>query len=140
MTERPTLEEYRLLMRDPAGAAEHRVVSADSARRRLELKVLLIEPLLEDGERVVVEHRFHAVRRWRFDIALPDRMIALEIEGGAWVGGRHVRGTGYLADMEKYNAATESGWRLLRCTWDHVRNGEALDLLRRMIGVNSTGR
>ena len=41
------------------------------------------------------EHRFAPPRRWRFDYAWPDRRLALEVEGGTWTGGRHVRGRGY---------------------------------------------
>jgi len=43
-------------------------------------------------------------------------MIAVEVEGGVWSRGRHVRGAGYLADLEKYNAAVVMGWRVLRYT------------------------
>ena len=64
----------------------------------------------------VAEYRFHPTRRWRFDYAYPDALLAIEIEGGAWVRGRHTRGKGFVADLEKYNAATLLGWRLLRYT------------------------
>ena len=62
----------------------------------------------------VLEHRFHPVRRWRFDIAWADHMIALEVEGGVWTGGRHTRGSGFMKDMEKYNTAAAMGWIVLR--------------------------
>jgi very-short-patch-repair endonuclease len=62
----------------------------------------------------VAEFRFHPERRWRFDWAFPERKIAVEIDGGVWIAGRHNRGSGYLADMEKLNAAAEAGWRVLR--------------------------
>jgi hypothetical protein len=60
------------------------------------------------------EHRFHAIRRWRFDYAWPEQRVALEVEGGVWTGGRHTRGAGFLGDMEKYNAAVVEGWRVVR--------------------------
>lgn len=60
------------------------------------------------------EHRFHPVRRWRFDYAWPSEMVALEVDGGVWTGGRHTRGAGFLSDMEKLNAATVAGWRVVR--------------------------
>lgn len=60
------------------------------------------------------EYRFHPVRRWRFDFAIPEEKIAIEIEGGVWTRGRHTRGAGYTADLEKYNTATVMGWRVLR--------------------------
>jgi very-short-patch-repair endonuclease len=66
------------------------------------------------GKKVVTEHRFHPVRRWRFDIAIPELKIAIEIEGGAWVNGRHTRASGFIKDMEKYNSAVLLGWRLFR--------------------------
>lgn len=50
------------------------------------------------------------------DYAWPDALVALEVEGGVWTGGRHTRGAGFLADMEKYNEAARLGWRVLRCT------------------------
>ena len=65
---------------------------------------------------VTPEYRFYPPRRWRVDYAIIDLKIAVEIEGGAYSGGRHVRGKGYIADMEKYNRATLEGWRVLRYT------------------------
>ena len=62
----------------------------------------------------VTELRFAPPRRWRFDVAIPSHKIAIELEGGVFTGGRHTRGAGYLNDIEKYNAATLHGWRLLR--------------------------
>ena len=60
------------------------------------------------------EYRFDAERRWRFDFAWPALKIAVEIEGGVWIRGRHVRPVGYLGDLEKYNRAVVLGWRVLR--------------------------
>jgi very-short-patch-repair endonuclease len=65
-------------------------------------------------------------RRWRFDFAWLDRMLAVEVEGGVYVQGRHTRGSGFTADIEKYNAATLMGWRVLRVTPEHIRTGAAL--------------
>jgi very-short-patch-repair endonuclease len=62
------------------------------------------------------EYRFHPKRRWRFDLAIPELKVAIEIEGGIWTGGRHTRGTGYQKDMEKYNAAQMLGWKVFRYT------------------------
>lgn len=64
----------------------------------------------------VREHRFHPDRKWRFDYAWPAVKVALEVEGGIWTRGRHTRPKGFLADIEKYNAAAVMGWRVLRCT------------------------
>ena len=66
--------------------------------------------------RPVVEYRFHSRRKWRFDFAWPLPRVALEVEGGVWIGGRHNRAAGFLGDIEKYNAAALLGWRILRVT------------------------
>lgn len=62
----------------------------------------------------VEEHRFHGTRRWRFDFAWVAQRLAVEVEGGAFSGGRHTRGLGFVADCHKYNAAVLAGWRVLR--------------------------
>lgn len=68
------------------------------------------------------EYRFAAPqRRWRFDFAWPACLVAVEIEGGQWSGGRHTRGKGFAADCEKYNAASLAGWRVLRYTTADIR-------------------
>lgn len=64
----------------------------------------------------VTEHRFHSTRRWRFDLAWPDRKVAVEIDGGGWVNGRHSRGGGIEKDAEKFAEATLLGWRVFRCS------------------------
>lgn len=70
----------------------------------------------------VREHRFHLIRKWRFDFAWPDQKVALECEGGVWTRGRHTRGKGFNSDCEKYNAAVLEGWKVLRYTPDQINN------------------
>jgi len=77
----------------------------------------------------VGEYRFSFPRKWRFDWAWPDRKVAVEIEGGAWIAGRHSRGAGFLSDMEKYNTAVSLGWKLFRFTPAQLRSGEAAAFL-----------
>ena len=60
------------------------------------------------------EFKFHPSRKWRADFAIPSKRLLIEIEGGAWSGGRHTRGAGFVGDMEKYNAAAVLGYRVLR--------------------------
>ena len=76
-----------------------------------------------------IEHRFDDVRKWRFDFAWPDRLIAAEVEGGTWAGGRHSRGQGFEDDCEKYNRAAQLGWRVFRFTGGMVRDGRAFAML-----------
>lgn len=81
----------------------------------------------------VKEHKFHPKRRWRFDYAIPEHKIALEVEGGVWTGGRHIRAQGFLGDMEKYNTATLMGWRVFRTTPDDLYKMATINLLRQAI-------
>lgn len=67
------------------------------------------------------EYNFCPTRKWRFDFAWPGMMLAVELEGAIWTGGRHSRGPGILDDMEKYNWATVNGWRVLRYSRDNLR-------------------
>jgi very-short-patch-repair endonuclease len=75
------------------------------------------------------EYRFDPPRRWRFDFAYPAQMVAIEVEGGTWTGGRHTRPAGFENDCEKYNRAALLGWRVLRFTRDMVLDGRARDVL-----------
>jgi hypothetical protein len=77
------------------------------------------------------EYAFAKPRRWRFDLAWPLHLIAVEIEGGTWSYGRHSRGNGYAADLEKYNEATIAGWRVLRVTTDQVKDRSAITVVLR---------
>lgn len=60
----------------------------------------------------VRELRFDPERRSRFDFAFPKHKVAVEIEGGNFVRGRHARGAGRMKDQEKHNRATRQGWRV----------------------------
>ena len=71
----------------------------------------------------VTEHRFHPTRKWRFDFAWPDSMVAVEIEGGLRQSGRHQSYTGFLADAEKYEAALRLGWTVYRVPGPWVMEG-----------------
>ncbi|OPZ24002.1 MAG: hypothetical protein BWZ01_02999 [Deltaproteobacteria bacterium ADurb.BinA179] len=87
----------------------------------------------------VREYRFHPARRWRLDYAWPDFRLAVEIEGGVWINGRHTRGRGFLGDLEKYNELAMAGWSLLRFTPGQVRNGEAVATLLRWFAPRHEG-
>lgn len=84
----------------------------------------------------IEEHRF-CKRRWRFDLAWPDRKLAVEIEGGVWSSGRHTRGKGFTQDCTKYNEAVLLGWRVLRVTTDMVNDGTALIFVERALADGS---
>jgi len=79
------------------------------------------------------EYRFHTARRWRFDLAWPDLRVAVEVDGGAFAGGRHTRGAGFREDCVKLCEAGALGWRVLRVMPEHVRDGSALAWVERAL-------
>lgn len=85
---------------------------------------------------VVEEHRFHPKRRWRFDYAWPDKMIAFELEGGNWIRGRHTRGKGYENDCEKYSEAAILGWKVIRATPSMMKTGLGYSLLAKAMLIS----
>lgn len=76
----------------------------------------------------VREWPFAPPRRWRMDLAWVDRKLCVECEGKVW-GGRHTRPQGFMADLEKYNAAVALGWSLYRVTSAMIEDGSALRLV-----------
>lgn len=67
------------------------------------------------------------------DYAWPDYMIALEVDGGVWIRGRHSRGSGMIGDMEKYNHAACDGWRVLRVTPSTLLATDTFAMLARVL-------
>lgn len=79
------------------------------------------------------EYIFHHKRRWRFDFAWPAQKIAVEIEGGIWNGGAHVRGQHFESDCYKYAEAVILGWRVMRFSTAMVISGEAIEFVKRAL-------
>jgi very-short-patch-repair endonuclease len=98
-----------------------------------ELEESLQWELESAGFNVEREFRFHPVRRWRFDFAFVPYKVAVEIQGGTWSGGAHVRGSGYQNDCAKLNEAQCLGWIVLYVTGRHIANGKALVWIRRAL-------
>ena len=63
------------------------------------------------------EFRFMEERKFRFDIAIPSKKIAIEYEGlNVGSNSRHTTNHGYSNDCIKYNHAITYGWKVLRFT------------------------
>jgi len=71
--------------------------------------------------------------RWSFDFAIPEYKIAIEIEGGTMMIGRHQRPAGYEKDCIKYNEAQKLGWKVYRFTSGMVTSGRALDFYQKIL-------
>ena len=83
------------------------------------------------GHQCVCELLFHPSRKWRFDYAIPAAQVAIEVEGGIYTNGRHIRGKGFEADMEKYNTAESMGWHVLRITPEWLCAPKTIELIKR---------
>lgn len=85
------------------------------------------------------QFKFHPERKWRLDFAFPDVHVGVEIDGGIFAAenggeaGKHARGAGRCADMEKRNAAGELGWVILNYGPPHIRSGEAALQIERVV-------
>jgi hypothetical protein len=81
------------------------------------------------------EYRFHPDRKWKFDLCWVDHKLALEVEGGVWVQGRHSRPSGFVKDMEKYNAAAVLGFRIVRCQPSELVATKTVTMLLKALGL-----
>jgi len=72
------------------------------------------------------EFKFSNDRKWRFDFAWYDVMLAVEVEGGVFNQGRHTRPKGFENDCVKYNEAAIMGWTVLRYPITLINSGFAV--------------
>jgi very-short-patch-repair endonuclease len=81
-------------------------------------------------------------RKWRADFLILDPHYAdieagllVEIDGGAFIGGRHSRGQGVANDAEKQSAAAILGYRVIRATPAQVADGSCLSWIQQALGL-----
>lgn len=126
---RLTPDEFaRLQGRARAGAENKKNISGapKAPAEKTDWPIALRDQIRAAGLPVPVrEYTFHDTRNWRFDLAWPDRMLAVEVDGGV-----HRLKSRFLADREKLNQACLLRWRYLRVGPEQVRDGEALALVR----------
>lgn len=86
------------------------------------------------------EHRFHPVRRWRFDWAFRAQRLAVEVQGAVFTQGRHTRGAALEKEHEKLNAAASAGWRVCFVTPRQINNGAALSVVEAALSAGAVAR
>ena len=86
-----------------------------------------------DGPGVSFRIQEAGLKNWRFDMAWPDLMFAVEVEGGGWIGGRHVRGKGFHDDLIKYHHAMAMGWTVYRCDAQMIQSGLAARMIEERV-------
>lgn len=82
-------------------------------------------------------------RQWRFDVAFPGYMLAVEIDGivmrqvnGKWMtGGAHANVQGMRDDNEKINCAILLGWSVLRFLQSDVKPKLAIETTMRVLAA-----
>jgi hypothetical protein len=81
----------------------------------------------------VTEFKFHETRKWRWDYAFPEEKIAIEVDGGLFVRGAHVRGARILLTHEKLNAAAVLGWRVVYRVPNNLCTDDTLEMLKNLL-------
>ena len=63
------------------------------------------------GVLILTEHQpIWPDRKFRLDICIPDRRLAVEIQGGCAIGGRHTRLGPLITQWEKHWQLNKQGW------------------------------
>ena len=84
------------------------------------------------------EFQFHETRKWRFDFAWPEKMIAVEYQGINWQPksdnkSGHQSISGLIRDCEKFTEASLAGWTLILITAESVNSGQAVGWIERAL-------
>lgn len=65
--------------------------------------------------------------------------VLVEVQGGVYTKKAHGSVTGVLADIDRLNAATVNGWRMLRFTPKQVDEGEAIPVIEAALKERTDG-
>ena len=149
MTERLTLAEFQAkygsVPKKRAKPSQHR-----KAKQRLGLAMIVLTGELERKlgvSDVVMEHAFakERGRKYRLDLAIPDKKIGLEVHGGAYIqrkgggtGGAHHTIEGRARDMAKGNLAAVMGWIVIEVSPDEVADGTAYRWIEEALDYRSS--
>lgn len=100
------------------------------------LEEMFILMLKDAGVREPIrEYKFCPPRRFRTDMAWLREKVLVEIQGGIWIRGRHVRPAALASEYEKINLAQLLGYRILLFTPGMIKNGEALKTVQTALTI-----
>jgi len=77
---------------------------------------------------------------WRYDFFFPDSKLAVEINGGNWVQGRHTRADALQSEYRKEYASDVCGHVLIKFDGEMVKSGEAIQRTKQMIDLIESER
>lgn len=91
-----------------------------------------------------LEYQFVSFRDWKFDLAWPELLVAVEIQGGSFggkpcpvckrrPGGRHNSGPAMRDEFEKLAHAAIRGWSVIPLMPEQVKEATGLDWIRRAL-------
>lgn len=111
---------------EPAQTAASAAARASAQRERSseapDIEGALVVELQRAGlAGYVRNHRFDPRRRLELDFAWVSAKVAVEVQGGIYSRGAHVRPAGYKRDAEKARRAQLMGWMVFPCTAEDVR-------------------
>lgn len=113
----------RLALKQKGGSQSVRRPKGVRLPKPLSAEIILMKIFLGNEKiHFIAELVFHPSRKWRFDIAIPERKIAIEYEGIFSAKSRHTSVKGFTGDCDKYNAAQLLGWIVLRYTAKNYKN------------------
>jgi very-short-patch-repair endonuclease len=147
---RRRLSKFRKALGVPATA-----VAAESAKAGVSVRDPTPRPVRESRPEVArglvtqlatlglpgVQREFllHPDRKFRYDVALPNARIVIDIDGGAWLHTKgktnhgHGQGRGFERDRLKDALAVVLGFTVLRFTPDQVKAGIAAPIVRQVV-------
>lgn len=117
----------------PSGRATGPLIASKRAKKGSDYPRMLAKQIQDEGLPLpILEYAFDmqlggSGRGWRFDLAWPP-VLAVEVDGGV-----HKLTNRFNADIEKHQAAFKLGWKLLRVSPDDVKDGTALELVRKAL-------
>lgn len=95
--------------------SDSKIINNDTDRSKFSKWELAFAELWEEyypSIDLYFNYSFIPPRRFRFDFASLDSKVAIEINGGNWINGRHTRASNLSDEYKKLNLATLNGWRV----------------------------
>lgn len=116
--------KFRNIIENKSAAAKSKSILPKKTRNKAKEKIDkdLWAFAMENNLVIKKEFRFHPERMWRFDWCFPSLKIAIEYEGLMSEKSRHTTISGFTGDAEKYNAAQQLGWKVMRYTAKNYRS------------------
>lgn len=78
---------------------------------------------------LIREFQAIAGRKFRFDFYCVEASVLVEIQGGAFTGGRHTRGVGMSSDCEKSRLAQMQGYKCFAYTGQQITKANLTELV-----------